>query len=233
MLLRVVTKWQLWVVVAVLLIPVAAARADLIHGTTYSYKSSVSTGNDQYTDPSFTKLTDGVSDWGAGYLGGATNVGWNYPSDSGPDVVFDLHGKHVVNWVQVAYDVYDTAGIGGFDSVTVKLSNNADMSNPLWNLTRSVGDGSLTQGDSWYQGTTYESGANTCYGGNFYMYDTPAARYVEVIATPHSYGTAGGWGMINEVSILGTAAPIPEPSACVLLGVGLTGLLAYAWRKRR
>jgi polysaccharide biosynthesis protein PslG len=42
-----------------------------------------------------------------------------------------------------------------------------------------------------------------------------------------------GWG---ELSLSGTPIyinPVPEPGAIVLLGIGLTGILAYTWRKRR
>jgi len=32
---------------------------------------------------------------------------------------------------------------------------------------------------------------------------------------------------------VGGFAPVPEPSALVLLGSAMLGLLAYAWRKRK
>jgi sugar lactone lactonase YvrE len=46
----------------------------------------------------------------------------------------------------------------------------------------------------------------------------------------HGWGTAiGNDGGITVIGITG----VPEPSTFVLLGVGASGLLAYAWRKRR
>lgn len=39
--------------------------------------------------------------------------------------------------------------------------------------------------------------------------------------------------IFNGVQITGDFAEAPEPSTCALLMVGLTGLLAYAWRKRK
>ena len=42
-----------------------------------------------------------------------------------------------------------------------------------------------------------------------------------------------GIGYYNSVQFETAPAPIPEPSTLILLGYGLVGLLAYAWRKRR
>ena len=46
---------------------------------------------------------------------------------------------------------------------------------------------------------------------------------------PWPYGPAAA--TYGEIAVYGT--PTPEPSTLVLLTVGLIGLLAYAWRKRR
>jgi len=52
-------------------------------------------------------------------------------------------------------------------------------------------------------------------------------------------GEMDGWalssftGTFNPATDFVLSAPIPEPSTLVLLGCGLLGLLAYAWRKRK
>jgi len=44
-------------------------------------------------------------------------------------------------------------------------------------------------------------------------------------------GAPSTWIGVDNVSL--TFTPAPEPSALVLLAMGLFGLLAYAWRKRK
>jgi hypothetical protein len=39
--------------------------------------------------------------------------------------------------------------------------------------------------------------------------------------------------LFDDVRLTSVTAPVPEPSALVLTVIGLIGLLAYAWRKRR
>jgi hypothetical protein len=48
-------------------------------------------------------------------------------------------------------------------------------------------------------------------------------------------GTGGSWNeaAVSNIQVNVTSAPAPEPSALVLSGIALLGLLAYAWRKRR
>ena len=48
---------------------------------------------------------------------------------------------------------------------------------------------------------------------------------------PAFLGAANVYFGIDSVRL--DAIPTPEPSTLVLLGIGLLGLLAYAWRKRR
>jgi hypothetical protein len=45
--------------------------------------------------------------------------------------------------------------------------------------------------------------------------------------------TTDVWSYVDDVALNYTTNPVPEPSAMVLIGGGLFGLLAYAWRKRR
>jgi hypothetical protein len=49
--------------------------------------------------------------------------------------------------------------------------------------------------------------------------------------TIEMWGQAGFVGGMDSISL--TAGTVPEPGTCVLLTMGLFGLLAYAWRKRK
>ena len=61
--------------------------------------------------------------------------------------------------------------------------------------------------------------------------------HADVAIDPGQYLTAGpgagGFLSFDVISLNVAPPPVPEPSTIVLLGMGLFGLLAYAWRKRR
>jgi hypothetical protein len=42
---------------------------------------------------------------------------------------------------------------------------------------------------------------------------------------------ASNWVLVDNARL--DFVPVPEPSAIMLLGSGMVGLLCYAWRKRR
>lgn len=47
-----------------------------------------------------------------------------------------------------------------------------------------------------------------------------------------TFGGGNGGGATGQITYI-DSVPVPEPSAMTLLGMGLFGFLAYAWRKRR
>ena len=228
MLFRVTTQ-RLWIGLFVLaLAPVAGAWGDTISssGITYSYGVAPNGG---YGDAGLTKLTDGVT------FGEYATVcaGWNSTSASKSDatITFNLSKSYLLDNIQVYYDLTGAAAISGWESWTVTMSNNADMSNPVYNHTFTTSELTTTAG--WYQVPAWSDATNDGYHtGSLAVTPTQAAQYIKLVGTSQlldcgQYGMAG-WGMISEVQL----SSIPEPSVIILLTTGLFGLLCYAWRKR-
>ena len=225
----------LWLVLPVVLfIPVAAASADVISqsGVTYTYGVAP---NAAYPDSTGNMLTDGTV---ATLAGGLANcVGWNSVNENinQTTVNFDLGQSYLLDQVQVNYAIAGWGNVTGWAGWTVTLSNNSDMSSPVYTRTFSSTD--LTASANWFQCEWQATAINGAYWGLLNISPTQSARYVQVVGTSHmstiDVGTGPfqeGWGMVSEVQF---SQVVPEPSSFALLVAGLFGLVAYAWRKRK
>jgi hypothetical protein len=172
----------------------------------------------------------------AGGLAYSMDIMQAYPG-SGPWVMFGF-----------GYDSHssrpDTNGLLVFFSGSAKLYNhnveapsftwttNPGTNTTIHNITLVFSDPS-TPDNKPFNGTgtlrmeVYADGGTT----PVYTYNwasDPANNYIHVW-TDGGYGTY--WHLLDNLTV--TNLTVPEPSTLAMLAVGLVGLLAYAWRKRK
>jgi hypothetical protein len=146
--------------------------------------------------------------------------------------VNDYDGQDVAapqSWVDFSTKSPDTAtrtGVSGaYTSFYEGYANTPDSGNQfgLVPVDISVG-GSDNAFDNTLLGVFYVKHADTSW--------VPGATIWTGIAA-FGIQPQGGGGDVYPSSVVINGAPTPEPSTLALLGSGLFGLLAYAWRKRK
>ncbi len=222
------------VALSIVVVSAGIASADVISqsGVTYTYGVAPSVA---YPDSTGNMLADGTV---ATLAGGLANcVGWNSFNENinQATVNFDLGQSYLLDQVQVNYAIAGWGNVTGWSGWTVTLSNNSDMSSPVYTRTFSSSD--LTASANWFQCEWQATAIDGDYWGLLNISPTQSARYVQVAGTSHmstvDVGTGPfqeGWGMISEVQF---SQVVPEPSSIFMSIAGIIGLLAYAWRKRK
>jgi hypothetical protein len=217
------------VVVGCIAVFAAVANAGIItlnptsgNQTLYSYNALNDVGGVQLA-------SDAAENYAFGWAGNSSEgelFTWenNFPSN----VVYHLQatpGNTIASDVAVKWRVglFDWA-----DNVPTNSSFNLDWStnhtdwtsfassapNPGWNVDRTettaLAASGFAGGTDLYVRFTAQQGP----GETAYLFQTNSAATANLVVT-------------------GTVTATPEPSAIVLIGTGLFGLLAYAWRKRK
>jgi len=208
---------------------------DIGHGKPYSYSNMPGySGGTHYFDDGRDQtpgafdtgeLTNGVVQSGAPGGAGQQLVGWDPLSES-TEIIFDLDSEFLVSEVTIGTHTWNASDNGAPDSVVVSFSTTGTAG----------GDFGSPVSASFLRSDVPINGHNDL--PSISISDIPA-RYVKL--TFDGGGVLGGsnhppnkW-MLDEITIVGTAAPvvIPEPMTMLAVGLGVAGLVGYVRKRKR
>ena len=141
-----------------------------------------------------------------GYTNLSITFGWYVTTQGAADLMVRESSNGGATWTNVlATPLEQTTGQGTINTKPAIYTIN---------LAAGTNDVELVSAYNPILGNTYANAASAAAG------------------TPTGLNNSSGNWRFTDVSINGTLAPVPEPSSLILLGLGLTGLLGSAVRRR-
>ncbi len=221
-----------------------------LYATGYSPVYGMSFGTLNLTTGAFTKISASPVSWAGSlaawgnnfYYAGVNNSGtWNFGTINSSGVTTSIatglsFGKATTEKLMFAPDGilygFDVGGVGPDAGAWGTINPSTGAFTQIGSLAYSSSSSSLTDpGSGGFaemngcslgfgpSGTLYATGYSPVYGMSFGTLNLTTGAFTKISASPVSW--AGS-----------LAAPVPEPSAIVLLGIGAVSLLGYAWRRR-
>jgi hypothetical protein len=112
-------------------------------------------------------------------------------------------------------------------------STSTTFSNVDWFQSSAPANAAYKGGISSYGAGTLDNCHFVDYGVNLYLMEQVVAADSTKTLTGITFTQTGGSGNIDFFAVSGAPVATPEPSTFVLFILGIVGLLAYAWRKRK
>jgi hypothetical protein len=160
-----------------------------------------------------------------------------YGPDSGlfvPPSGFDANFASVLQTVAYANNTTWSANDGYLDLTLKGLTATHTYQLQLFASNEFVPNGTETMH---YSDATSGGNSTSVFAMNTHPYFigtfTAGGATQDVYGLQNAYNGGNAYSAILNAYVLRDTTPTPEPSAMILLITALTGLLAYAWRKRR
>jgi hypothetical protein len=212
----------------------ASVSADLITGTQYTYTggggplaaseqaftggvyTSTAASSGVLKDGYITTQADIEADAANNFYGYYTGNGpagraTIYGANNGPSIDFQINGNFDLSSMLVGYVQREKHGVEGPASISVAVNGGAVVQT--------------------YTGFDHSAAVSDRGDARTYSIDLSSLSLTNVHSVQVQMTSASEWMTLNEIQFDGTA--VPEPATSVLLSVGVVGLLAYAWRRRK